>query len=174
MAKNKTHIGCLLVLLIGFCAYGQSPLRKAVVDTALSQVGVREATGKNDGAAVEKYLKGCKLGKGHAWCAAFVTWNFQVNNVKALKSAWAPSWFPIGNTIYLRGKVDRGPPQPGDVFGLWINNRIGHVGFIYKWGSKVTTTVEGNTNDAGSREGDGVYVKRRLTKQIYSVSSWIN
>lgn len=150
---------------------GQSTLklRERVIDTALSQVGVREATGHNDGLAVEKYLKVCGLGKGHAWCAAFISWNYYVCGVTKFKTAWAPGWFPAGKTL----KADQ-IPQPGDVFGLWINNRIGHVGLIYVWGNKVVKTIEGNTNEAGSREGDGVYVKRRLTRQIYRTSKWIN
>lgn len=132
-------------------------------------MGVREATGKNDGAAVEKYLKACGLGKGYAWCAAFIAWDYKVNGVKALNTAWGPSWFPTNKTLKA-GEL----PQPGDVFGLWINNRIGHVGFVYRYGIQITKTIEGNTNEAGSREGDGVYIKRRLSKQLYKTSRWVN
>jgi hypothetical protein len=174
MAKSKNILTALLILFTVVCNYGQSNLRKAVIDTALSQVGVREATGNNDGKSVEKYLKACNLGKGYAWCAAFITWNYTVNGVKAIKSAWAPSWFSPKNTIWKRNSLNNENPRSGDVFGLWINNRIGHVGFVYKWGDKVTTTIEGNTNEAGSREGDGVYMKKRLTRQIYIVSKWVD
>lgn len=40
------------------------------VDVALSQLGVHEATGKNDGVPAERYMHGDKL----AWCAGFVLW----------------------------------------------------------------------------------------------------
>jgi hypothetical protein len=33
--------------------------------------------------------------------------------------------------------------------------------------------VEGNTNEAGSNEGDGVYKKRRLINSIYQVANWV-
>lgn len=184
----------LLWLLVSLCCNGQGYLtspaltgtpsergkgvRQAIIDTALSQVGLREATGKNDGHAVEKYLKACGLGKGYAWCAAFLTWNFKVNHVKTVVTAWAPNWFPASKTLFkgrVRDAALNRVPEPCDVFGLWINNRIGHVGFIYRWpqNSKVVQTIEGNTNEAGSREGDGVYIKRRLKGQIYCVSRWV-
>lgn len=171
MAKSKIIACSLLWLLISLCANGQGSVRQNVIDTALSQVGVREATGHNDGAAVEKYLKVCKLGKGYAWCAAFLAWDFEVNKVPALKTAWGPSWFPKNKTT-LHPVI----ALPGDVFGLWIGERIAHVGFIYKWplNGKTVITIEGNTNQAGSREGDGVYVKRRLVRQIYATSKWLN
>ncbi|MFB5944250.1 peptidoglycan-binding protein [Albibacterium profundi] len=65
-------------------------------------------------------------------------------------------------------------PQKGDVFGIYFNSvkRIAHAGFVDEWGDKYVVTVEGNTNEAGSREGDGVYRKRRLISSIYRVSSW--
>lgn len=66
-------------------------------------------------------------------------------------------------------------PLLSDVFGLYFpeKGRIAHVGFIETWGAKTVTTVEGNTNEAGSREGDGVYRKIRLTRQIYAVARYI-
>lgn len=167
----------LTILTIVFCFALQAapkPVfvdqRKLVIDTALSQVGVREATGKNDGHHVENYLKVVGFGKGYAWCAAFLAWDFYVNGIPALKTAWGPSWFPKGRTT-----IHPTTALPGDVFGIWIGERIGHVGFIYAWptGSKWVKTIEGNTNEAGSREGDGVYVKRRLAKQIYATSVWV-
>jgi hypothetical protein len=165
----------ILTLTLGItCSAMPKPLpvdqRKLVIDTALSQVGVREATGHNDGQQVEKYLRVVGFGKGYAWCAAFLAWDFYVNGIPALKTAWGPSWFPKGKTT-----IHPTTALPGDVFGLWIGERIAHVGFIYEWpaGSKWVKTIEGNTNQAGSREGDGVYVKRRLAKQIYATSVWI-
>jgi len=50
--------------------------------------------------------------------------------------------------------------------------RIAHVGFVDSWDDKYVITVEGNANEAGSREGDGVYRKRRLIGSIYQVARW--
>ena len=65
------------------------------------------------------------------------------------------------------------------MFGIYFNNlgRIAHVGILVEtWQetSNTITSVEGNTNDTGAREGDGVYKKYRSKNQIRSTSNWIN
>ena len=67
-------------------------------------------------------------------------------------------------------------PTTGDVFGLYFpeKKRIAHVGFIDQWDGTWMISVEGNTNVSGSREGDGVYRKRRLVRTIYKVARYIN
>jgi hypothetical protein len=67
-------------------------------------------------------------------------------------------------------------PASADVFGIYFANlkRIAHVGFVDEWGDKQVITVEGNTNEAGSAEGDGVYRKRRPIASIYQVANWID
>ena len=150
-----------------------------------SQLGVREATGRNDGSQVEAYLAYTGLGKGYAWCAAFVCWVLGQAEVDNPKTAWAASLFPHDKLVWLRGKVpttgsrttNNGQPitKTACVFGLYFPSlkRIAHCGFIDEWGEKEVITVEGNTNDTDSREGDGVYRKRRPIKSLYSVADWI-
>jgi uncharacterized protein (TIGR02594 family) len=142
-----------------------SAQRPSIVSVAKSQLGVRELTGKNDGAAVKMYLNSVGLDEGYAWCAAFVYWAHDQAGIKAVRSAWSPSWFPKDKLVKYA--------KPGDVFGIYFRSkkRIAHVGIIEVPGD-VTITIEGNTNEAGSREGDGVYRKRRLAKQIYQTSRW--
>ncbi len=67
-------------------------------------------------------------------------------------------------------------PGTGDIFGLYFPEqaRIAHVGFIDKWDGTWLITVEGNTNVYGSREGDGVYRKRRLVTSINKVARYIH
>lgn len=142
-----------------------------------SQLHVREKSGKNDGVEVERYLRYTGLGKGNAWCAAFVCWTLGEASVINPKNAWSPTLVPISKLVYEnKSKIYNGTPQCGDVFGIYYSNlkRVGHVGFIDSWSDgSYTITVEGNTNSAGSREGDGVYRKRRLKSQIYRVANWI-
>ncbi len=66
-------------------------------------------------------------------------------------------------------------PGTGDIFAIFFpdKNRIAHVGFIDQWQTDWVITVEGNTNTEGSREGDGVYRKRRPVKSIYQVARYI-
>lgn len=181
-----------IIGIIAFCfvfsingnSYGQCAVRAKVVKTYLAEIGVREATGHNDGTRVEQYFASCKMPKGNAWCAAFVNWTFIQSDSSACitlpkSPAWSPSWFPDKRVIYSRNtkpETINPKPEPGDVFGLYFESkkRIAHVGFIHEWGTDWVITVEGNTNEAGSREGDGVYKKRRPTRTIYKVSRWID
>lgn len=151
--------------------------REKVEQIYLSQVGVIEITGHNDGVEVEQYLSHVGFGKGYAWCAAFCSWVYDKASISNPRNAWVPSWFTNKNNIIwkpstgLKNRV----PLPGDVFGLYYveSKRIGHIGFIHRFGESITITVEGNTNNAGSNEGDGVYMKRRPTRQIYIIARFI-
>ena len=152
--------------------------RKELREIYRSYLGVREKTGQNDGPFVEKFLRYTGLGKGYAWCASFVCSCLGEAKISNPRSAWSPDLFPSKKVIYQPSKNKHEPPNTGDVLGIYFENkkRIAHAGFIDDW-PKVgvyTFTVEGNTNEAGSREGDGVYAKRRLKKSIYAVSRWIN
>lgn len=160
----------VLTAILGLTQCSAQNSRECILKSATAELGVREATGKNDGVTVEKYLASAGLGKGFAWCAAFVNWNYQQCGIKGPASpAWSPSWFPLA-----RSNV--GEPQPGDVFGIFFpdKGRIAHVGLIYSVEPARFITIEGNTNTAGSREGDGVYKKIRLRKQVYATANWIN
>lgn len=169
----------MMLLLAGWagCAMAQPAtgqgVRQKIEATYLSQVGVREQGAPNHGPRVAQYLKTTGLGEGHAWCAAFVNWTYRQHGVACPSSpAWSPSWFPPDRVIDL----SQCTPQPGDVFGIYFRNkrRIAHVGFVHRYNTHYSITVEGNTNEAGSREGDGVYMKRRLNRQIYGYASWID
>ncbi len=168
----------LLLVLASWSAQAQPSKRQLVKYIYDSQLHVREKTGKNDGIEVESYLRYTGLGKGYAWCASFVCWTLGQADVPNPKNAWSPALLPTSRLIYQHGKNSlQGIPQTADVFGIYYSNlkRIGHVGFIDQWQSgSYTITVEGNTNGAGSREGDGVYRKRRLKNQIYKVATYIN
>lgn len=167
----------ILILILLFCfSHHHCVSQSCVVQTYHSQVGVREASGKNDGKQVEAYLKAVKLGKGYAWCAAYVKWVFDQCGIKTTINAMALSAHRPGHFVYLKGNKIR-EPVAGDVFTLYYAHlkRIGHTGFFDKHiNDKIYRTVEGNTNAAGSREGDGVYVKYRSYNSTYSINRWIN
>jgi CHAP domain len=149
-----------------------------VVAAFTSQLGVKE-TGFNSGPQVNQYLASVRARSGQHWCAAFVSWCYQNAQVTTPPiTAWAASFFPAAQRIYTRPGPLRKHPEPGDLIGLYYTNlkRIGHVGFVERWRPErgECVTVEGNTNDGGSRNGDGVYRKRRLIRQVYAVSNWID
>lgn len=171
MGKSKIIIGLLCLSLSHISCFGQCYSVELLTETYRNEIGIRELTGSNDGARVEIYLASVGLGKGYAWCAAFVCWAHIQAGIVAPVSAWTPSLFTVKNTIYERGK-NTYLYQEGDVFGLYFieKKRIAHVGFIDGKDGNNFITVEGNTNEAGSREGDGVYRKRRNEKTIYKVA----
>lgn len=165
---------CLIYIFCIFLFYNNGLSQPSVDSVYLSQIGVREATGKNDGVQVEKYLKSVNLGKGYAWCAAFVKWCFDQAGIKTTITAWSPSAHNSKNVIYYKSKFYK-EPQSGDVFTIYYPSlkRIGHTGFYHKKiNDKIYSTVEGNTNSAGSREGDGVYMKYRSFNATNSITRW--
>lgn len=177
MPKNyRIIISFLLTFIFFSSSYGSTLKENEVRKTYTAELGVRE-TGFNKGKRVEEYLKAANLKPGNAWCAAFITWTFRQCNIKAVISGYSPNWFQ-SNVVYKRDdNINRHYSQrTGDVFGLYFESkkRIAHVGFIDKQDGNYYITVEGNTNEAGSREGDGVYRKRRHIKTIYAISRWIN
>lgn len=184
MAKVKSYIICCFTLFLGICSSsGQSNVSPyEVLDSLLTnQIGIKEATGKNDGYWVEKFLKSVKRYKGDAWCAAFVSYDLQFLaargfNVSYVVSGYSPDW--AKKPDWKRGNT-RIPFKMGDVFTIWFNNlnRPAHTGFIYKDEGNYVITVEGNTSDDNygqkTREGNKVAKKRRLTKQLYTVKRFI-
>lgn len=124
------------------------------------------------------YLASVNLKPGNAWCAAFVSWVYTENGIINPKSGWSPAWFSSQNIIWKSrdGQKNNNFPLTGDVFGIYFTEkrRIAHIGFIHRFDEHITITVEGNTNAAGSRDGDGVYIKRRPTRQLFYVARYIN
>lgn len=176
MGKNNyIVISILFTFVLLSSSYGSTLKQNEVRRTYTAELGVRE-TGFNKGQRVEEYLRAANLKAGNAWCAAFITWTFKQCNIKAVVSGYSPNWFQ-SNVVYKRDdNINRNYTATiGDVFGLYFANkkRIAHVGFIDSRQGDYYITVEGNTNEAGSREGDGVYRKRRHIKTIYAISRWI-
>ena len=58
--------------------------------------------------------------------------------------------------------------RPGMVFVLATGGGHGHVGFVESLTGVVLTTIEGNTNEGGSREGVGVF--RRVGRRISTIN----
>ncbi|MCX2483748.1 peptidoglycan-binding protein [Pedobacter sp. MR2016-24] len=141
--------------------------REGVVKRATNEIGVREATGRNDGKRVIQFLAAVNLKSPEPWCAAFVSWVFLHEGFPEPKSGWSPDLFP-------KSRLARSA-LPGNVLGIYFadKKRIAHVGLITEVNGSWITSVEGNTNVSGSREGDGVYRKLRHIRTIYRMSDWI-
>lgn len=145
--------------------------------TAEANKGVREV-GKNAGPDVEKYLHCLGMTKGSPWCAAFVSWCVMTSRGLAKPPKWcsgsAVSLFQMsGKNAVKVTPVDadyKSKVKPGYIWsraqdataaaaarkGSWCQ---GHTGIVVAVDATGFHTIEGNTNAAGSREGDGVYRK---------------
>ena len=138
-----------------------------IICIAEKELGVREGTGKNDGPRVEMYLQHVGLKKGHAWCAAFVSWVYGQAGYQLPKSAWSPQLFPNSR---LRKEA-----APALVLGIYFPElkRIAHVGLVTSLQHDWVLSVEGNTNPAGSREGEGVYRRLRHKRFIRCYANYL-
>ncbi len=148
----------------------------SLTEIYLAYIGVREATGKNDGPVVRKFLRSVGLPEGFAWCAGFVKTCLMEAGIPGVEkiNGMALSCENKKNMVWAKGAKIK-DPEPGDVFTLYYPSlkRIGHTGFHHhRINSSIYESVEGNTNAAGSREGDGVYKKKRSYNATHSISRW--
>ncbi|KIA86586.1 CHAP domain-containing protein [Flavobacterium sp. AED] len=142
-------------------------LQTATLQKAISQLGVEEIPrGSNAGPAVEKYLKSVGLGKGYSWCMAFIYWCTKEASIEV------GVLNPLSKTggvldMYAKEKDLRvTTPQPGDIFIMDHGKGTGHTGIVEKLVGTTLHTIEGNTNDEGSREGYEVCRRKREMKTI--------
>lgn len=149
-----------------------SESRTRIIRIASAEIGVREATGNNDGKRVEEYLRYTALGKGHAWCAAFISWCYGQAGISQPRNPWSPALFPNSRT-YCRGDACRRPNtvaliNSADVFGIYGQSakRINHVGLVKDIQGQYVVTIEGNSNDR-------VESRRRHLSTIYALSNWL-
>ena len=146
------------------------------MDTLKSYIGVKEATGNNDGPEVEMFIASTGLdAKGrYPWCAAFIAYTFQANDLKVPRySARAAAWFDEKHTISNSEAV------PGDLGSLYYA-RLGRIGHIFMYlepfdnSTPYAVTGEGNTNKQGSREGNVSAKRFRPKATIHSSANWID
>lgn len=130
--------------------------------TAISQVGVKEKTGKNDG-EVEKYLHSVGLKKGNPYCAAAQYWSFWVNrNIAKIpipRTGLANAHFTFAQKTGIRASYI---PQKHDLV-IWRigKTQFGHIERIISVGkSGWVKTIAFNVG-GDNREGSGVQIKQR-------------
>uniref|UniRef100_Q01VH8 Peptidoglycan-binding domain 1 protein n=1 Tax=Solibacter usitatus (strain Ellin6076) TaxID=234267 RepID=Q01VH8_SOLUE len=156
----------------------------AVLAIAGGEVGVmEEPPGSNRGPKVNQYLASVGLNAmdgSFAWCAAFVYWCFAQASATlsvpnpAIRTAGALDvWNLAGPKGFRRVTCAEASDRPalvnpGVIFVISTGGGHGHVGFVESVSGVVLTTIEGNTNDGGSREGVGVF--RRTARRISNIN----
>jgi hypothetical protein len=138
---------------------------------ATTQMDIKEE-GNNGGPEVKRYLKAVGLGTGHPWCMAFVYWCVELAAQRLgiknplIKTAGVLDQY---NRTTLRKLPNRsGGVKPGDIFIIDFGKGAGHTGFVEKISNGIVYTIEGNTNDEGSREGYEVARRERIIGNIKS------
>ena len=134
-------------------------LQTDALKVAVTQLGVKEnPLGSNKGKEVEMYLKSVGLDGGYSWCMAFIYWCY--NQLK-----YTNPLVKTGGVLAAWNKADKkyrvvGNPQPGDIGIMSFGNGSGHTFIIESVDGSTLHTIEGNSNNDGSREG--VEVVRHL------------
>ncbi|MBL1409092.1 CHAP domain-containing protein [Sphingobacterium sp. C459-1T] len=137
--------------------------RNLIITIASAELGIKEATGNNDGPRVEQYLRYTNLGPGYDWCASFVSWVYAQAGFSAPRNPWSPALFPRARTYKDTDEI-----QQADLFGIYSSGlkRIHHVGLIRSKQDQYILTIEGNSNNR-------VESRRRHVKTVYSYADWI-
>lgn len=158
-------------------------LRERTLQIAEGYLGVHEVGGDNSGPDVELFLKAANLGRGNPWCAALV--NHSAERAANEQGVISPlESVPLQG--YVQSYVDYGRKHgwvipfdsalPGDLFCVHFPSlkRYGHIGFVRKVSPdrKSFTTVEGNSNDEGTREGKEVCCNVRKVTGTILILRW--
>lgn len=148
----------------------ETSLAKEALFVAKTQIDIREE-GNNGGPEVKRYLKAVGLSVGYPWCMAFVYWcvdqaaqKLQLANPLIITGGVLRQWNE-SNLRKVPAKAS-GPVQPGDIFIMDFGGGIGHTGFVVSINGSIVNTIEGNTNNDGSREGYEVAYKQRSLSAI--------
>lgn len=133
----------------------------------------------NGGPEVDAYLASVGLGTGFSWCCAFTFWCFQQAAVQlgrgnpmvrtggCLKH-WNEAPAKGAKQIAaLAAIANPGLLRPGMLFIMDHGKGLGHTGLIESVAGGLLTTIEGNTDGSGSREGGGVY---RLVRKVGEIN----
>lgn len=148
------------------------------VALAKSQVGVREdPPGSNRGKQVEQYLRRAGCNPGDPWCASFVYWCFDEaakttgrSNPLPRTGSCMTHWFQTRGRKITARQARRNPSliRPGTLFIMDHGSGRGHTGIVTLSGDGYISTIEGNSNIGGSREG---LMVTELNRKINTISA---
>jgi hypothetical protein len=156
-------------------------LAQKLTELARFELGTEEVNGTNCGPRVNEYKAATNLPPKESWpwCAAFVCWlvreAMRANGIKESDTFKRPrtagawdfeNWSMAQGSETNTKKPHRGDIQAGDI----VIFKFSHIGIAESAPDKngEVTTIEGNTDGAGSREGGAVLRKKRRVDQIRS------
>jgi GH25 family lysozyme M1 (1,4-beta-N-acetylmuramidase) len=130
--------------------------------TASDEVGYREKQVKgsfNNDTKFADEVPGLEWADFQPWCATFVSWVALRAGVPELYPRTA-SCDQAGLWWKARKRWSEYPARGAQVF-YGSPRDLNHTGIVIDFTDTTITTVEGNTNNTGAREGNGVYLKKR-------------
>ena len=138
-----------------------------LVTIARAELGVHE-TSRNQGPGIQKYWEATSYGVDgykdrQPWCAAFVAWCVMLyleGSKSRPKSAAVKDWVPAALKLNWRVFGPRDGllfPRAGDL----VVFQFSHIAIVEDFSGTHVRTLEGNTDDAGSREGREVAERDR-------------
>jgi len=143
-------------------------IQEQALQVAITQIGQEEKPrGSNWGHPVQDYLMSVGINFAASWCMAFLYWCFEH---AASQTSQKNPMFKTGGVLAqwnnsLAHRVTVNVPadiHPGDIFIMDFGHGLGHTGIIELVEANGTLhTIEGNTNDTGSREGYEVCRRQR-------------
>ena len=133
------------------------------------RAGAREVGGDNRGPWVRTYMRG-QEGRDFFWCAGFVSTLLEQATAaqgESMPIPWSMSCDRLALSARERRRfVARAELDPAEIRPGWLflvrraAEDWNHVGIVVSAGAEHILTIEGNTNDGGSREG--IAVLRRI------------
>ncbi len=132
----------------------------------------------NSGPYIDQWIELCHLDPPQPWCAAAVCgWidealkNLKINFVGPLTASASDlfDWFGE-NKLAQRFFAKDAVVCPGDVGFLFFPSlgRVAHAFVVQDIpGPGMITTIEGNSNEAGGREGYGIFKRFRPLQQVH-------
>ena len=152
-------------------------LRGKLVEVAKTQVGIKEATGHNDGKEILKYQQAVGLKKGDAYCVAALAWCHDQLDIPHPVSGWSPDWGKA-NVVYRKGEPRPEPfhSRPGQIGLIFIaaKGRIGHGVMIDRETPNHYEVISFNSTIRGSvDEGEGVIYTIYRKSTIEKISDYV-
>lgn len=158
-------------------------LAAKVLEVASAEVGVmEEPPGSNRGPRVDEYIRrvGLDPAGNFPWCAAFVYFCFDeacrglgrpnpLLKIAGVQEHWRQAK-KKGTAIIEAKRAQEDPSlvKPGLILMISFPGGLGHTGLVESLRDGRLVTIEGNTNEGGSRNGVGVF--RREKRKIADVS----
>lgn len=134
-----------------------------VIVWATSQIGTHEGRSGGHWNNRTKYAAIAGHADGYAWCATFVCAAFIKAGLRHLIETPSAGVDQLSVGFKRAGRWSQYPAVGAVVF-YGKPSDLNHTGIVARYDNDYIWAIEGNTNDSGSREGDGVYLKQRARR----------